>query len=233
MASRLAGPDNILRKQSVAYANVDIGNRLSAKLGKRTVLLAFDGNVNPSIIKLGNKAELMSINSPDVADMTGKDVLLALSPGVPSHWTKAGGLKTEAPVVALNAPFSLNYDIAQGTFFFWGGGGGGFGVYLLQAQRKTLLSFAWGGEGGEEKEMDAYGGSHEGKTLLSLLTTTHPPHYHNTTTQAGNGRPSTSASASPRGGYTRPTPGRSRCILICRTAPCNCSRSMRTAWCPS
>ena len=175
MASRLAGPDNILRKQSVAYANVDIGNRLSAKLGKRTVLLAFDGNVNPSIIKLGNKAELMSINSPDVADMTGKDVLLALSPGVPSHWTKAGGLKTEAPVVALNAPFSLNYDIAQGTFFFWGGGGGVEEKMYCRHKGKRSSPLLGGGRGERRRRWMRMEAVTKGKrSSLCLQQPTHP-----------------------------------------------------------
>lgn len=115
VANRLAGPDNILRKQSVAYANVDLASRIATKLGKRTLLLTYDNAVDPSIINLSKQAELLRIKSPEVeATTTAKDVLLALSPGVGSHWTKAAGLKTEAPVVAMNAPFSLNYDIAQG-----------------------------------------------------------------------------------------------------------------------
>jgi hypothetical protein len=117
VATRLAGPDNILRKQSVAYANVDLASRIATKLGmgKRTILLTYDNAVDPSIIKLSKQAKIMRINSPEVeASTSANDVLLALSPGVGSHWTKAAGLKTEAPVVAMNAPFSLAYDIAQG-----------------------------------------------------------------------------------------------------------------------
>lgn len=114
VATRLAGPDNILRKQSVAYANVDLASRIATKLGRRTLLLTYDNAVDPSIIKLSKQAEIMRINSPEVEASTSANVLLALSPGVGSHWTKASGLKTEAPVVAMNAPFSLAYDIAQG-----------------------------------------------------------------------------------------------------------------------
>lgn len=115
VATRLAGPDYILRRQSVAYANIDLASRIATKLGKRTLLLTYDNAVDPSIIKLSKQAKIMRINSPEVESSTSaKDVLLALSPGVGSHWTKAAGLKTDAPVVAMNAPFSLAYDIAQG-----------------------------------------------------------------------------------------------------------------------
>lgn len=115
VATRLGGPDNILRKQSVAYANVDLASRIATKLRKRTLLLTYDNAVDSSIIKLSKQAEIMRISSADLkACITANDVLLALSPGVGSHWTKAAGLQTEAPVVAMNAPFSLSYDIAQG-----------------------------------------------------------------------------------------------------------------------
>lgn len=115
VAARLKGPDNILRRKSVAYANVDIASRVAGKTGKRTLILTYDGAVDPNIIKISSKAMLTRINALDVEAATrANDIIFALSPGTGPQWSKASGLKTDAPVVAINAPFSLNYDIAQG-----------------------------------------------------------------------------------------------------------------------
>lgn len=46
-----------------------------------------------------------------MAESGENDVVLAVQPGTESMWSKANSLKTPAPVVGLNAPFSLSYDI--------------------------------------------------------------------------------------------------------------------------
>lgn len=62
-------------------------------------------NFHPSLYRL------VGISSPTVAEAGEQDVVVAIQPGTETMWSKANALKTPAPVVGLNAPFSLSYDI--------------------------------------------------------------------------------------------------------------------------
>jgi hypothetical protein len=57
---------------------------------------------------------LVGIGSPVVAEAGAGDVIMALQPGTQSMWTKASSLKSPAPVIGLNAPFSLRCGLAVG-----------------------------------------------------------------------------------------------------------------------
>lgn len=57
VAARLKAPENVVRKASLAYANVDWANRVAQKIGKRTLLCAFDATVPPAGVTLCKNAE--------------------------------------------------------------------------------------------------------------------------------------------------------------------------------
>ena len=129
VSDRLNIENYVVKKDPIFYSTLDFANMMAGKLTKvkaNSKMLLINPSQGNKIPELNLKAiEYTSLNSKDLLDSvngiaTGKSIGIIINPGVDMHWKKAQAIhkahqqQDKLPILALNAPFSLRYDVGMG-----------------------------------------------------------------------------------------------------------------------
>ena len=130
VAANLQVPDYATNRGGPAtleWSNLYWANRLAAGLSNFKIValtISGEGTKGQFLPKLANGMRLVTLQEAkrgvlDVAGSPAPTLIVVLSPCQDSHYKDAMaiGTKYNAPVIALNAPFSKNYDVGGGKPF--------------------------------------------------------------------------------------------------------------------
>ena len=130
VAANLQVPDYATNRGGPAileWSNLYWANRLAAGLSNFKIValsISGEGTKGQFLPKLANGMRLVTLQEAkrgalDVAGSPTPTLIVVLSPCQDSHYKDAMAIgdKYNAPVIALNAPFSKNYDVGGGKPF--------------------------------------------------------------------------------------------------------------------